>query len=90
MRFMKDGSRAMYPYRDFSLPGGHALAMKKALDIRSDFNIILGGLSARDFPPCPIIFLLPPLFSSLSLRISALNGSRERERERQSYESFSR
>lgn len=79
MRFMKDGSRATYPYRDFSSKG-HALAMKKALDIRSDFNVILVAWAHATFP-----YNFFPLFSSalsslplFFARISALNGSRGR------------
>lgn len=45
-----------FPYRDLS-SRGHALAMKKALDVRSDFNVILVVGEHATFPR-PIIFFL--------------------------------
>lgn len=44
-----------FPYRDLS-SRGHALAMKKALDVRSDFNVILVVGEHATFPR-PIPFL---------------------------------
>lgn len=43
-----------FPYRDLS-SRGHALAMKKALDVRSDFNVIL---VVGEHATSPIIFFL--------------------------------
>lgn len=46
-----------FPYRDLS-SRGHALAMKKALDVRSDFNVILYVVGEHATFPRLIIFFL--------------------------------
>lgn len=51
-----------FPYRDFFSSRGHASAMKKALDVRSDFNVILVVGEHATFPRPIIFFPFSPFF----------------------------